>query len=121
MPGPAAQWSLHEITVQGTLTDAKGNIMSEVLDQWARDPNAIVADLIGNPEFVDDIVYEPTYTYEEGGDEPTAEYVDDVPSAQWMWDLQVRTYQIDPPQTLTHLLASLAHWRDHRTRHLGFR
>ena len=50
---------LYEITVNGTCLDEYGKKMTDVLDLWVRDPMAMIADLIGNPEFKDDMHYAP--------------------------------------------------------------
>ncbi|KAH9949208.1 hypothetical protein B0H21DRAFT_688850 [Amylocystis lapponica] len=59
LPGPAASWKLIEITVEGNVSDAKGKMMRESLDAWARDPVEVIADLIGNPEFKKEMSYAP--------------------------------------------------------------
>ena len=89
LPGPIAEWMLYEITVNGTRVDEQGKTMVEVLDLWVRDPVAVIADLIGNPEFKSDMTYEPSWTYEEENGRIVEEFVDDIPSAKWMWELQV--------------------------------
>lgn len=81
---------LYEITVNGTCLDEYSKKMTEVLDLWVRDPMAVIADLIGNPEFKDDLTYEPSWTYEEEDGKIVEEFIDDMPSAKWMWELQVR-------------------------------
>ena len=90
LPGPIASWILHEIKVTGTLTDENGKPIVELLDLWWRNPNDVVADLIGNPEFKNDMVYQPENKYVDVDGKPTEEIVDDIPSAKWMWELQVR-------------------------------
>ncbi|KAM5544364.1 hypothetical protein V8D89_002024 [Ganoderma adspersum] len=89
LPGPVAEWMLYEITVNGTCLDEYyGKKMTEVLDLWVRDPMAVITDLIGNPEFKDDLTYESSWTYEEEDGKIVEEFVDDMPSAKWMWELQ---------------------------------
>ncbi|KAI0042906.1 hypothetical protein FA95DRAFT_1524820 [Auriscalpium vulgare] len=59
LPGPLASWRLTEITVQGNVSDGKGNLRSEVLDLWSRDPVEVIQDLISHPDFDGDIAYAP--------------------------------------------------------------
>ncbi|OBZ77534.1 hypothetical protein A0H81_01917, partial [Grifola frondosa] len=63
LPGPATSWKLIEITVKGDMQDAKGNTMTETLDVWARNPVEVVAELLGNPEFKDELEYAPAEVY----------------------------------------------------------
>ncbi|KAM5545161.1 hypothetical protein V8D89_001272 [Ganoderma adspersum] len=88
LPGPVAEWMLYEITVNGTCLDEYSKKMTEVLDLWVHDPMAVIADLIGNPEFKDDLTYEPSWMYEEENGKIVEEFVNNMPSAKWMWELQ---------------------------------
>ncbi|CDO75849.1 hypothetical protein BN946_scf184346.g10 [Trametes cinnabarina] len=73
LPGPRSQWKVIEITVTGNRRDAKGRLMRQVLYCWGRNPVDAIADLIGNPEFKDDMRYAPV---EEFSDEVLAELED---------------------------------------------
>ncbi|KAM5541077.1 hypothetical protein V8D89_005388 [Ganoderma adspersum] len=88
LPAPVAEWMLYEITVNRICLDEYGKKMTEVLDLWVCDPMAVIADLIGNPEFKDNLTYEPSWTYEEEDGKIVEEFIDDMPSAKWMWELQ---------------------------------
>ncbi|CDO69052.1 hypothetical protein BN946_scf184992.g1, partial [Trametes cinnabarina] len=59
LPGPKASWKLIEITVTGNQKDADGQFMKERLDCWARNPVEVIGDLLGNPEFKNDITFAP--------------------------------------------------------------
>ncbi|CDO72407.1 hypothetical protein BN946_scf184977.g106 [Trametes cinnabarina] len=63
IPGPSAEWTLIEITIQGTERDEHGNLMTETVDVWVRDPVAVIRDLIGNPDFDGDIDYAPVQEF----------------------------------------------------------
>ncbi|KAH9912446.1 uncharacterized protein B0H18DRAFT_1127164 [Fomitopsis serialis] len=90
LPGPSADWKLVEITVEGNQVDATGKKMSEVLDLWARDPVAVVADLAGDPHFEGKSSFEPTQVVFErdGPDAPEIQFYEDIPTGEWMWRLQ---------------------------------
>ncbi|KDQ53096.1 hypothetical protein JAAARDRAFT_105405, partial [Jaapia argillacea MUCL 33604] len=73
LPGPRASWKLIEISVKGTLRDSKGNLLKEKLDVWGRDPVEVLADLAGNPDFKDEISWEPFEEIVEGKGESEEE------------------------------------------------
>ncbi|KAI8977704.1 hypothetical protein BD414DRAFT_580162 [Trametes punicea] len=92
LPGPHAQWKLYELTIEGTVLDGTGQRCTETLDLWARDPNEVVAELMGNPEYKEELTYEPVRKFKVSADSDTEpdieEIFDDIPSARWMWELQ---------------------------------
>lgn len=90
LPGPQAKWKLYELTVEGSLLDENGHRKTEVLDLWGRDANEVIADLMGNSEYADGISFEPARKFQVGEAGELEELFDDIPSARWMWDLQVR-------------------------------
>ncbi|CDO74667.1 hypothetical protein BN946_scf184828.g7 [Trametes cinnabarina] len=65
LPGPRASWKVLEITVTGNRRDSRGRLMRQVLHGWVRNPVEVVADLIGNPEFKDNMHYAPVEEYTE--------------------------------------------------------
>lgn len=97
LPGPRASWKMIEITVTGTRRDARGQVMKEVLDCWARDPVEVITDLLGNPEFRGEQQYAPYIqlleeltTHLEGADEEDRDQVfDEMASTEWWRRLQV--------------------------------
>ncbi|KAI1782299.1 hypothetical protein LXA43DRAFT_855935, partial [Ganoderma leucocontextum] len=54
-----ALWSLLEVTVKGDLCDPEGKPLTQTLDCWLRNPVELVAELLGNPEFVNDLSFAP--------------------------------------------------------------
>ncbi|KAI0368210.1 hypothetical protein BV20DRAFT_1054195 [Pilatotrama ljubarskyi] len=85
IPGPSASWKLIEITIQGTEHDEHGNLMTETVDMWVRNPVAVVQDLIGNPNYDGEIDYEPV---EESVEEILQE-LSDVSSDQPLADSEM--------------------------------
>ena len=63
--------------------------MVGVLDLWVQDPVAVIANLIGNLEFKDKMTYEPLWMYEKKDGKIVEEFVNDIPLAKWIWELQV--------------------------------
>lgn len=51
LPGGSAEWYCIEITITGKRRDAKGELMTEVVQCYTYNPVKVVADLIGNPSF----------------------------------------------------------------------
>ncbi|KAJ7186339.1 hypothetical protein GGX14DRAFT_309528, partial [Mycena pura] len=56
-------WKCERITVEGDCLDEEGEVMTEELDLWKRDPVECVQELIGNPAFKDHIAYVPERVY----------------------------------------------------------
>ncbi|TFY68302.1 hypothetical protein EVJ58_g1088 [Rhodofomes roseus] len=92
LPGPAASWTLAEVTVTGTLKDGKGRPMTEVVDVWMRDVLEVIKELVANPEFADCSTWGPYQEVEvdENGVETGERFIEDMPSADWMWEVQER-------------------------------
>ncbi|KAL1937237.1 hypothetical protein VTO73DRAFT_13933 [Trametes versicolor] len=104
LPGPCASWKLIETTVTGTRKDARGHIMKEVFDCWARDPVEIIADLLGYPEFQGEQKYAPYLQHLEelsgqldGADEEERDRIfDEMASAEWWRRLQEEISKLYP-------------------------
>lgn len=94
LAGPQAKWKLYEISVEGTLVGENGEKRTETLDLWGRDPNEVIADLMGNSELGEGMSFEPAQKFwvneGQGEDVNIEEVFDDIPSGRWMWNLQVR-------------------------------
>ena len=98
LPGPTASWKLIEISVKGTLLQANGSPMEQTLDCWGRNPVDVVIDLLGNPEFVEDMEYAP---YQEEvhqvlerlrratSDAERERVIEEIGSAEWWPRVQV--------------------------------
>ncbi|KAH9912506.1 uncharacterized protein BXZ73DRAFT_56193 [Epithele typhae] len=98
MNGPRATWQLMEITVTGNLCDEQGNPLTEKLDCWFRDPVLLIRDLLGNPEFVDDVEFAPYVQHLEElqeelnnatSSEEKERIVEEMASGEWWQRVQV--------------------------------
>ena len=89
LPGPRGSWKLIDITVTGNVADAKGNVRTESLELWARDPVEVIRELIGNPRFRGEIHFGPIYTT-AGDDDEDERVFGEMHESEWWEDIQVR-------------------------------
>ena len=93
------QWHCDIVNVTGDREGPRGELLTEEMDLWRRDPVECIRDLMGNPAFKDVIVYEPVRVKQEG-----QRYYSEMNTGDWWWNIQVRTVQPDnktnPPPTL---------------------
>ena len=103
LPGPVASWTLAEVTVTGTLKDRRGRPLTETADIWMRNINEVVRDLVSNSEFGGCTSWEPYQEVElnENGTETGERFIEDMPSADWWWEIQVRELANREGQPLT--------------------
>lgn len=87
------KWHCKTITTTGDIPDLEKDptsktMKTETVELWFRDPVEYVAELIGNPMFKDAMRYAPEklFTDEAGTDE----VVNEMWTAQWWWEIQVR-------------------------------
>ncbi len=84
--GPTWECELWE--VEGDEYDEDGNLRTETLELWRRNPVDCIKELIGNPLFSDCIRYAPERHYlDAAGTDPIW---DEMWTGEWWWDLQVR-------------------------------
>ena len=60
-----ALWSCKKVTVEGNQEDEDGQLLSEDVEIWMRDPVECIRDLIGNPLFKDHMAYAPSRAYKD--------------------------------------------------------
>ncbi|KAH9910144.1 uncharacterized protein BXZ73DRAFT_109501 [Epithele typhae] len=83
LPGPRASWSLIETRITGNRVDEKGDLMTEVVYCWARNPVEVVVELLGNPNFRGVQSYAPRREYVDEPDKPTQST--DTPDERRRW------------------------------------
>ncbi|KAG6810014.1 hypothetical protein H0H92_013700 [Tricholoma furcatifolium] len=80
------EWHCKIVTVKGDLIGEDGELMTENLELWFRDPVEVVRELIGNPAFKEMMAYVPEQVFQ---DEACRERVfDEMWMANWWWNLQ---------------------------------
>ncbi|KAF9235882.1 hypothetical protein BU15DRAFT_89436 [Melanogaster broomeanus] len=79
-------WSCKKVTITGDQEDENGEMMTEEVEVWLRDVVECIQELIGNPLFEDDMVYEPSRAYQD--EAGLHRVIDDMWTADWWWDTQ---------------------------------
>jgi hypothetical protein len=91
LPTQGAGWTWDIITSEGDRRNEEGDLMPpEKLELWRRDPIECVRELMGNPMFKDVLKYAPEKAYLDP--EGKNRIYDEMWSADWWWDTQVRTW-----------------------------
>jgi hypothetical protein len=80
-------WNCELVTVTGNTCGENGEMMTEELELWFRDPVEIVRDLIGNPMFKEHMAYAPEKAYQDKGD---VRIFDEMWTGNWWWETQVK-------------------------------
>lgn len=75
------------VEVVGDCEDDDGSKMVEEVELWQRDPVECIRELIGNPAWKDDIVYEPEMVFTDKGGNNCI--IDKAWTADWWWKTQV--------------------------------
>ena len=85
------------MSVQGDVHGENGEVKTEKLEVWHRDPVECIRELMSNPAFRDTMAYAPERVYSDA--EGTKRVYDEMWTADWWWDTQVRQYcLVDPTQ-----------------------
>ncbi|KAJ7619276.1 hypothetical protein FB45DRAFT_755446 [Roridomyces roridus] len=81
-------WSCEIMSVVGNVKDEDGNLLTEDLELWMRDPVECIQQLMGNPLFKEHMVYAPerAYTSAKG----TTRVLDEMWTGNWWWEIQKR-------------------------------
>ncbi|KAH9951748.1 hypothetical protein B0H21DRAFT_775908 [Amylocystis lapponica] len=82
-------WACEPWDVQGDVMDECGNLMTESLELWKRNPVECIRELIGNPMFKDHIRYAPEKLYTNELKRPDTRIYDETWTGDWWWDTQV--------------------------------
>ncbi|KAF8519196.1 hypothetical protein JB92DRAFT_2566213, partial [Gautieria morchelliformis] len=81
-------WKCRTITVKGDFLDENGKPIEEELDICCCDPVECVHELIGNLDFCDAMKYVPERLFSDESEQE--EIINEMWTAQWWWDTQVR-------------------------------
>ncbi|EPQ51466.1 hypothetical protein GLOTRDRAFT_132835 [Gloeophyllum trabeum ATCC 11539] len=88
IPTKGSKWHRDVVTVGGDKFDEKGQVMTEDLELWRRDPVECIRELFENPAFRDKLSYVPEHVYrDEAGN---IRIYDEMWTADWWWDIQER-------------------------------
>ncbi|KAJ7587465.1 hypothetical protein C8J56DRAFT_1004549 [Mycena floridula] len=81
-------WECETFEVPGDRCDDQGNILSEEIEFWRRDPLECVKELIANPAFKDHIKYAPEKQFMD--EECTNQAFSESWTGEWWWEMQER-------------------------------
>jgi len=82
------RWTCELFEVEGDILDEGGAPQTEMVELWCCNPVECIQELIGNPEFERYMKYTPYHLYEN--DDGTNQCWDEMATASWWWDTQVR-------------------------------
>jgi hypothetical protein len=79
-------WNCELVKITGNVRGENGEMMTEELELWCRDPVEIVRELIGNPVFKDYMAYAPEKAYQD--EDGNVRIFDETWTGDWWWDMQ---------------------------------
>jgi len=85
------RWHYRDITITGDQTDEHGEVLTESVELWFRNPVECISELIGNPAFDGSISYVPERVYADP--EGRNRIYDEMWTGDWWWDTQVRSIE----------------------------
>ena len=81
------EWEVIELLVKGKGVNGNGEIVTENVELWRRDPVECVRELFSNPAFKNSIHYEPQKVYTD--ESKTERVFGEMWMGQWWWETQV--------------------------------
>ncbi|EIN11500.1 hypothetical protein PUNSTDRAFT_33358, partial [Punctularia strigosozonata HHB-11173 SS5] len=88
LPTDGPGWTCDTITIAGDLHGDDGDLLTEEVELWRRNPVDCVRDLIGNPAFKDLMSYVPEKVYADA--EGKVRLYDEMWTGDWWWNIQDR-------------------------------
>ncbi|KAG8974091.1 hypothetical protein FRC05_007839 [Tulasnella sp. 425] len=95
------QWERTEITVTGDLFDDAGEVLTEQLEIWRRDPVELVKELIGNPSFCKNLQFAPVRLRNRRN---AKRVFNEAWTADWWWTVQEKLDSIKPGATVAPII-----------------
>jgi Plavaka transposase len=80
-------WICDIVNVSGDLEGEDGERMGEELELWRHNPLECIQDLIGNPSFKNEMVYESAQFFTDRA--CSNRLIDEAWTADWWWKVQV--------------------------------
>ncbi|KAJ7713177.1 hypothetical protein B0H14DRAFT_3523553 [Mycena olivaceomarginata] len=84
------KWKCEIVTAAGNVVDENGEMMTEDLELWMRDPVECIKELMGNPAFRDFMAYVPERVYGSDTGAESSRILDEMWTANWWWEMQVQ-------------------------------
>jgi hypothetical protein len=87
LPTDGPEWSCDVIKIAGDTFDDEGELLTEDVELWRRNPLDCVRELIGNPAFKDVMEYAPEMVFKDSSGQNRI--FDEMSSGDWWWEVQV--------------------------------
>jgi hypothetical protein len=81
------EWSCEGIRIEGDMTNAEGEQLTEDVEVWMQNPVEVIQELFGNPAFTNDFAMATEKVFCDANQEHPLE--DEAWTGSWWWDLQV--------------------------------
>ncbi|KAJ7177335.1 hypothetical protein C8R43DRAFT_1084604 [Mycena crocata] len=81
-------WACEIVTAAGNRVDENGELMSEELELWRRDPVECIKELMSNPAFREHMAYAPEKVYSAQEPSEESRIFDEMWTANWWWKIQ---------------------------------
>ncbi|KZP20961.1 hypothetical protein FIBSPDRAFT_1021562 [Athelia psychrophila] len=95
------EWTCEPFVVTGDEVDDKGELRTEEVDLWRRDPVECVKELLSNPSFRENMRFAPEKQYRNS--DGTNRVYNESWTGDWWWDTQDK---LDPGSTIAPLILS---------------
>ncbi|KAM5539179.1 hypothetical protein V8D89_007052 [Ganoderma adspersum] len=79
-------WVCEQWELLGDLVDEEGNVRTEEIELWRRDPVELICELLGNPIFRDSLHYTPEQLFADK--DGTSCIYDETWTGDWWWEIQ---------------------------------
>jgi hypothetical protein len=88
LPTNGPEWFCDVITIAGDAFSDEGELLTEEVELWRRNPVDCVAELLGNPAFKDAMEYAPEMVFSDANCK--SRVFDEMWTGDWWWEVQVR-------------------------------
>jgi hypothetical protein len=89
LPTNGPEWLCDIITITGDALNDEGELLTEDVKLWRRDPVECIRELIGNPAFKDAMQFEPEMVFADA--DGKSHVYDEMWTGDWWWNIQVST------------------------------
>jgi hypothetical protein len=87
LPTDGPEWTCDVITIAGDTFNDQGELLTEDVELWRRNPVDCVRELIGNPTFKDAMEYAPEMVFTDPDGKQRV--YDEMWTGDWWWNIQV--------------------------------
>jgi hypothetical protein len=87
LPTDGPEWFCDIITIAGDKFNDEGEVLTEDVELWRRNPVDCVRELIGNPAFKEVMVYAPEKVFSNA--DGSNRVFDEMWTGDWWWNIQV--------------------------------